>query len=136
MRVSDVCEWLWKHVDLERGTLNIEQAIINEKGEWILGTTKTVSSEREIHLGPPIMQTLKKHRTWIKKNKLKYGVHYTDSNHICVKECGIIITPAIVKYNTGKMKKKLGIDFNFHSLRHTHANDAHGIKRHPGSPRT
>lgn len=121
MRVSEVCGLLWKHVDLERGTLKVEQAMINEKGEWVLGTPKTVSSEREIHLGPSIMQTLKKHRTWIKKNKLKYGVHYTDSDHVCVKECGSIITPAVVKYNTGKMKKKLDIDFNFHSLRHTHA---------------
>lgn len=38
-----------------------------------------------------------------------------------MKECGSIITPAVVKYNPGKMKKKLGVDFNFHSLRHTQA---------------
>lgn len=55
------------------------------------------------------------------KNKLKYGVHYTDSDHVYVKECGSIITPNIIKYNTGKMKDKLDIEFNFHSLRHTHA---------------
>lgn len=121
MRVSEVCGLKWKYVDLERGTLQVEQAMINEEGEWILGTTKTVSSEREIHLGPSIIQILKKHRTWIKKNKLKYGVYYTKSDHVCVKECGSIITPSVVKYNTDKMKKKLGIDFNFHSLRHTHA---------------
>lgn len=121
MRVSEVCGLMWQHIDLERGTLKIEQAMINEEGEWVLGTTKTVASEREIHLGPSIIQTLKKHRTWLKKNKLKYGVHYHESDHVCVKECGSIITPAVIKYNTAKMKKKLGIDFNFHSLRHTHA---------------
>lgn len=55
------------------------------------------------------------------KNKLKYGVHYTDSDHVCVKECGSNITPTVVKYNTSKMKDKLNIEFNFHSLRHTHA---------------
>lgn len=121
MRVSEVCGLMWKHIDLERGTLQVEQAMINEEGKWNLGTTKTVSSEREIHLGPSIIQTLKKHRIWLKKNKLKYGVHYTESDHVCVKECGSIITPSVVKYNTSKMKKKLGIDFNFHSLRHTHA---------------
>lgn len=121
LRVSEVCGLTWKHVDLERGTLLVEQAMINEEGEWVLGTTKTVSSERQIQLGESIINILKKHRIWLMKNKLKYGVHYTESNHVCVKECGSIITPAVVKYNTRKMKDKLGIEFNFHSLRHTHA---------------
>ena len=121
MRVSEVCGLMWRHIDLNRGTLQVDQAMINQEGEWVLGTTKTVSSEREILLGPTIINILKKHRIWLKKNKLKYGVHYTESDHVCVKECGSIITPAVVKYNTSKMKEKLGIDFNFHSLRHTHA---------------
>lgn len=63
-----------KHIDLERGTLLVGQAMINEAGEWILGTTKTVSSERQIQLGASIINILKKHRIWLKKNKLKYGV--------------------------------------------------------------
>lgn len=121
MRVSEVCGLEWSNVDLDKGILKVKNAMINEEGKWILGTTKTISSEREIHLGPSIIKTLKKHRTWIKKNKLKYGVHYTKSDYVCVKECGSIITPSVVKYNTSKMKKTLGIDFNFHSLRHTHA---------------
>ena len=53
------------------------------------------------------------------KNKLKYGVHYTDSDYVCVKESGSINTLNVFKYNTSKMKGELGI--NFHSFRHTHA---------------
>lgn len=121
LRVSEVCGLEWKHIDLERGTLLVDQAMINEEGKWVLGTTKTVSSERQIQLGASIINILKKHRIWLKKNKLKYGVHYTDSDHVCVKECGSIITPSVVKYNTRKMKEKIKVDFNFHSLRHTHA---------------
>ncbi len=121
LRVSEVCGLMWKHIDLDRGTLQVEQAMINEEGKWVYGTTKTVSSERQILLGPTIINILKKHRIWLMKNKLKYGAHYTESDHICVKECGGIITPNVIKYNTSKMKEKLGIDFNFHSLRHTHA---------------
>lgn len=55
------------------------------------------------------------------KNKLKYGAHYTESDHVCAKECVSIITPSVIKYNTRKMQEKLGIEFNFHSLRHSHA---------------
>lgn len=121
MRVSEVCGLKWDKVNLDDGILTVDVAMVNVEREWVLATTKTASSEREIHLGPTIIQILKKHRTWIKKNKLKYGIHYTDSNNVCVKECGSIITPNVVKYNTRKMKEKLGVDFNFHSLRHTHA---------------
>ncbi len=64
---------------------------------------------------------MKEHRIWIKKNKLFYGPHYIDSNHVCVKESGEPITPSSMKYNTNKLKKELQIPFNFHSLRHTHA---------------
>lgn len=121
LRVSEVCGLQWKHIDLNRGTLRVEQAMINENGEWIFGTTKTLSSERQISLGASLVQILKKHRTWIKKNKLKYGAHYTESDNVCVKECGSIITPSVIKYNTRKMQDALSIEFNFHSLRHTHA---------------
>lgn len=87
-------------------------------GSW---NNKTVSSERQIMLGASIVNILKKHCIWLKKNKLKYGIYYIESNHVCVKECGSIITPSVIKYNTRKLQEKIGVDFNFHSLRHTHA---------------
>ncbi len=101
--------------------MQVEQAMISKNGEWIYGTTKTVASERRIQLGSSIINILKKHRIWVLKNKLKYGTHYSEFDHVCVKECGSIITPFVINYNTRKMQEKLGIEFNFHSLRHTHA---------------
>lgn len=38
-----------------------------------------------------------------------------------MKECGSIVTPSVIKYNTQKMQEKLGIEFNFHSIPHIHA---------------
>lgn len=121
LRVSEVCGLLWKDIDFEKETLTVERAMINVNKEWVLGTTKTASSERTIPLGPTIIRLLKEHRLWIKKNKLYYGPHYEDSEHVCVKVDGVPITPASVKYFTRVMQKELGIPFNFHSLRHTHA---------------
>lgn len=121
LRVSEVCGLLWRDIDLDEGTLMVERAMVNSKGEWVLSSTKTASSERTIPLGPTIIKLLKEHRIWIKKNKLLYGPHYIDSDHVCVKESGEPITPSSMKYNTNKLKKELQIPFNFHSLRHTHA---------------
>lgn len=38
-----------------------------------------------------------KHHVWIKKKKLKYKAHYTDSDHVCVKENGNILTLSLIK---------------------------------------
>ncbi|OAQ56286.1 hypothetical protein A6E74_02420 [Enterococcus thailandicus] len=52
---------------------------------------------------------------------MKYGKWYHDSNAICTKENGEPVTPNSIKWSASKIKKDLNIEFNFHSLRHTHA---------------
>lgn len=52
---------------------------------------------------------------------MKYGKWYHDSNAICTKEDGELVTPSSVKSHTRRISKTLSISFNFHSLRHTHA---------------
>ena len=42
-------------------------------------------------------------------------------NFICTKENGEFITPDSFKYASRVINYELGIQFNFHSLRHTHA---------------
>ncbi|MEK4403817.1 hypothetical protein MKZ26_05115 [Sporosarcina sp. FSL K6-6792] len=80
--------------------------MINKEGVWVLDSTKTASSERDIHIGQTLVNILKKHRIWLIKNKLKYGAHYTESDHVCVKECGSIVTPSVINYNTRKMQNE------------------------------
>ena len=55
------------------------------------------------------------------KNKLKYGLHYIDNNFVCTKESGELVTCDSLKYLSRIVNYELGINFNFHSLRHTHA---------------
>lgn len=40
---------------------------------------------------------------------------------LCTKENGTLINPDLCKYASRVINYKLGIQFNFHSLRHTHA---------------
>lgn len=42
-------------------------------------------------------------------------------NMVCTKENGDIVTPETFKYASRVIHYGLGIEFNFHSLRHTHA---------------
>lgn len=121
MRVSEVCGLFWDDVDLGAGTISVKRIVVSKDRKWIYGTPKTKSSERKILIGDTLISILKKHKLWIKKNRLKYGPSYSDGDHVCVKENGDNITPSVIKYNTRKLKENINVDFNFHSLRHTHA---------------
>lgn len=129
MRVSEVCALTWDRVDLRNQTITVDRILINKNGEWVFGTPKTVSSEREIQIGDTLKSILQKHKKRQKANRLKYGKHYVvkldndekEIEFICTKESGQQVTPASCKWSGQNLRDKLDIDFNFHSLRHTHA---------------
>ncbi|MEW9500489.1 tyrosine-type recombinase/integrase [Jeotgalibacillus marinus] len=68
---------------------------------------------------------LKKEKKKQLENRLKYGEHYInyqDHDYVCRKDSGERYTPSVIKYQTRELiQKKLKIDFNYHSLHHTHA---------------
>ncbi|WP_010530500.1 tyrosine-type recombinase/integrase [Lentibacillus jeotgali] len=120
-RLGEVCALKWRCVDLEEGTITIDSTMIDHNGRWDIGTPKTALSYRDIKIGDTLISILKRHKTWQKQNKLKYGEFYFDSDFLCTKENGHFVSPTHVKYYLNKMNKQLGTDLHFHGLRHTHA---------------
>ncbi len=86
-----------------------------------MGTPKTSASYREIKIGSTLINILKNQKSRQRLNKLAYGEFYTRSNIVCTKENRVCVTPSSCKYSGSKLREVLKIDFNFHSLRHTHA---------------
>lgn len=122
LRGGEVCALQWDNIDLENRTITVEHTLVyKENGIFELGTPKTTSSYRTIRIGDTLIDILKKHRTRQKKNKLEYGQYYTDSNYVCTKENGELVTTNSLKYLSRVVNYELKINFNFHSLRHTHA---------------
>lgn len=121
MRVSEVCALTWDCVNLSEGTIVINKILVNVEKEWVFGTPKTQSSYRTINIGSTLIKILKDHSLKQKENKLKYGENYISNNFVCTKENGENVTPASCKWSGRNLRDKLNIDFNFHSLRHTHA---------------
>lgn len=121
MRVSEVCALTWDCVDLNNRTITVEKILVCVDKEWVFGTPKTASSYRTIHIGSTLVNILREHRTRQKANKLKYGEFYHNSDFVCTKENGQPVTPSSCKWSGRHLRDKLDIDFNFHSLRHTHA---------------
>lgn len=122
MRAGEVCALTWDCVDLKNKTIRVEKTLIGKgKGIWELASPKTESSYRTIAIGDTLVNILKKHKKSQIENKLRYGKYYKDSNFVCTKENGELVTPNSLKYLSKVVNYELGIDFNFHSFRHTHA---------------
>ena len=149
-RIGEVMALTWEDIDFEDGTLSVDKIVYKIKRSWYFGTTKTASSVRKIKIGKTLLQTLKKHKKTQMENRLRYAQHYyqqyeveeiTDGkklrkivelqlgvqklkkpvNLICTKEDGEMVTPDSFKYASRVIHYSLGLIFNFHALRHTHA---------------
>lgn len=122
MRAGEVCALTWDCVDLKEKVIKVEKTLIGKgKGVWELEFPKTKSSYRTIAIGDTLINILKKHRKFQLENKLRYGKYYKNSNFVCTKENGELVTTNSLKYLSRVVNYELGIDFNFHSFRHTHA---------------
>lgn len=121
LRRAEVCGLQWKDIDFEDETLTVEQIMIQDGKEWLMGTPKTQSSYRTIHIGPSLLSLLKKAKLRQKENKLFYREFYTETEFVCTKENGDPVTLNSIKWYTEKYHKESGVDYNFHSFRHTHA---------------
>lgn len=125
LRVGELCGLEWKHINFEEKTIEIEQQLVMKEKEWVVAPPKSNSGYRTIPIGNSLLTILKKAKMKQKENKLKYGPHYNQSelgDFVCKKENGEHCTPSVIKYHTRKsIRQKLNINFNYHSLRHTHA---------------
>lgn len=122
-----------------------------EKSAWYFGDTKTKSSVRKLKIGDTLINELKEYRKMQLEQQLLYGEYYTQifkkeekdekgntiyrlieveksvpvtlpqANLIMRKENGQYSTTDSFKYAARVIHYDLGIKFNFHSLRHTHA---------------
>ena len=122
-----------------------------EKSAWYFGDTKTLSSVRKIKIGDTLIKELAEYKKMQLEQQLLYGEYYTciykkeekdekgntiyrlieveksvpvtlpKANLIMRKENGQYSSTDSFKYAARVIHYDLGIKFNFHSLRHTHA---------------
>jgi integrase len=145
-RISECTGLTWDMVDLDNKKIKIERILVKHMDKkWYLETPKTATSYREIPIGDTLLEALKKHRKWQLENRLKYGCYYMQYykrknlniygldnsvehkivddaiEFICTQENGTLVNPDLSRYCSRVINYDLGIQFNFHSLRHTHA---------------
>ena len=80
MRTGEVCALTWDDIDLEKGIINIEHNVYDkpkdDKGRWFIGTTKTQTGTRKVHISQTLkiaLQNYKNKQDYLKK---LYGRKY------------------------------------------------------------
>lgn len=136
-------------VDIRQALIKKEKK--EEKSAWYFNTPKTRGSYRTIKIGKTLYDVLKEEHKKQCKNELLYGEYYTrvykkpekdekgdtiyrlievekgvpcsleSVNLINVRENGQLLSMDSMKYCNRIIHYELGIPFNYHSLRHTHA---------------
>lgn len=80
MRPGELCALTWEDVDFENKVINVRHSVFdkkkNENGRWYIGTTKTKSGERQIHISPTLMKALVNFKNRQMELRLLYGKDY------------------------------------------------------------
>jgi len=143
LRIGEVSALTWEDIDFVENTITVDKIIYKKNKDWYFGPPKTQSSNRTIKIGPSLIEILKEYKKLQMENRLKYGQYYTQQyrdgqekiypiqlqhksnfkiiNMVCTKENGEFFNPDTFRYCSRVINYELNIDFNFHSLRHSHA---------------
>lgn len=79
MRTGEVCALTWDDIDLEKGIINIEHNVYDkpndDKGRWFIGSTKTQTGTRKVHISHTLKIALQNY-----KNKQDYLKNYMEES--------------------------------------------------------
>ncbi len=80
LRIAEVFALTWEDIDFESKVINVRHSVFdkkkNENGRWYIGTTKTKSEERQIHISPTLMKALVNFKNRQIELRLLYGKDY------------------------------------------------------------
>ncbi len=99
LRRSEVCGMRWADIDLDVGTLSVEQSHVEVDGqEHVVDEPKTARSRRTLPLPADVTAALRELKTRQKRERLAVGVGFDESSHVCAHEDG---TPVLPRTFTG-----------------------------------
>ncbi|MCR5370858.1 MAG: tyrosine-type recombinase/integrase [Clostridium sp.] len=135
LRINEAFGLKWDHVDLEKGTIQIDRQQQYQDSLIKLVPPKTRNANRTIYLCDKMLEHLKAKREKALKDAVKFAavrqqkqrfIEDLDGSMISCTELvnclpdGTIQTVNSMKYPSREIKSKLNINFKYHYLRHTY----------------
>ncbi|WP_191556424.1 site-specific integrase [Metabacillus idriensis] len=118
LRKGELLGLTWNDIDFQKKTVNINKS----RNENEVKKPKTNSSYRKISIDETLIDELIKYSLWQKKNKLKYGLGYRNSEFLITSPNGKAIGPFGINKIIDNILEKTNLHhISPHGLRHTHA---------------
>ena len=145
LRIGEAVSLTWADIDFRTMTLHVRSQVIHHRdGHDYLEEPKTDAGVRDILFSSRLAEALLAEKALQQKDREVYGEYYLDYwltengrigagdisqmpngsrplDFICRRENGQRFDVTAVQRRIQQLQKKLGIDFRFHSFRHSHA---------------
>jgi integrase len=131
MRRGELLGLRWADVDLEAGTLIVNQTLQEAYGELIFKEPRTTKSRRRITLPAIVVEALRGHRAEQARRTLAHEPGWTDSEFVLTAPHGGPWRPSNFDRIWRRFKTKQKLEIRFHDLRHTHATQLLRAGVHP-----
>jgi integrase len=123
LRRSELLALRWRDIDLEGGTLRVEQALEQTKrGGLVFRQPKTRHGRRTVTLASPTVAILREHYRVQLEQRLFFGLGKPpDDALVFTSWDGSPYLPSTLTLQWRRAMKEAGLKMTLHSLRHTHA---------------
>lgn len=122
LRRSELLGLRWSAVDLKKGTVRIERALIEVHGrpEWSDG--KNARSRRTVPIDPSTAKALAAHRKFQAEERLAAGISWVDNDLVVATKTGTPVSPGNFDQTLERLVANSGVPrLTSHGLRHTAA---------------
>lgn len=145
LRAGEAIALEWRHIDFERKTITVDQAItqdtkFDDQGRiteriTIVGTTKTACSVREIPATDIVLNELKRWKEQQHKHSIDVGIDLTTKNSfVFANDDGSVRTYSGCRVIFNRFIKRnhlKDLNIHFHGLRHTFSNMLFELNENP-----
>ncbi len=122
MRRGELLGLTWFALDLEGGSLRVDQQLVPTRGGVTFGPPKSKRSRRRIKLDTETVAILKQHRESQLLERQLAGEAYTDADLVFAWATGTPIAPSRLTSRFRELRKAAGLTTgSLHILRHTYA---------------
>jgi len=122
MRRGEILGLRWQVLDLDRGTLLVNQAIQRVTGKLRAAEPKTKKSRRTLTLPASVVDSLRAHRTRQIEQRLQAGPSWQDLGLVFATRIGTAIEPRNLLRNYEQILARAEVRrVRFHDLRHSAA---------------
>jgi integrase len=123
MRRGELLALRWQDVDMDRGVVRIQQAVVRAHGTLTVSEPKTARGRRQIALTPQAIQALRQHRSQQAAERLHLGPVWRDHGLLFCSTVGTFLDPAHLTTRVFQplLRRATLPHMRFHDLRHTAA---------------